>query len=289
MNICKISIITINYNDAAGLELTIKSVKAQRFHKFEHIIIDGNSTDGSKKIIEAHQSHFSYSISEEDDGVYHAMNKGIARATGRYLLFLNSGDILYTNDTLQLAIPFLEQEKDIVYGDLHMVAQNRPDFIHRYPRELDFAFFQRTSLGHPATFIKRALFTKFGAYRTDLKIVADWEFFLRVICIEKVSYLKMDYVVARFHEGGLSTRPENQELHDNELLGVLKDYTGLYKLHFGQLLKACERNKVVLENINPQVALIATNKPLLKILNACIATLAFALRKKRYLSSNSLD
>ena len=96
-----ISIITVNYNDSSGLLKTIKSVIGQKFSDFEYIIIDGGSVDGSKDVILKHQEHFSHWVSEEDRGIYHAMNKGIKAARGEYLLFLNSGDYLHSEVVLQ--------------------------------------------------------------------------------------------------------------------------------------------------------------------------------------------
>ncbi len=95
-----LSIITINYNDKFGLERTIKSVQEQTFTNFEHIIIDGGSTDGSKEVIEANKNSFSYWVSEPDKGIYNAMNKGIKEAKGEYLFFLNSGDHLNGQNAL---------------------------------------------------------------------------------------------------------------------------------------------------------------------------------------------
>ena len=113
----KLSIITINYNNKSGLEQTIKSVVNQNAEKHtEHIIIDGGSNDGSLDVIDENKEHFSYWCSEKDNGIYHAMNKGIAHATGEYLLFLNSGDFLEP-EVIATVLNELTGT-DIIYGDI---------------------------------------------------------------------------------------------------------------------------------------------------------------------------
>lgn len=272
-----VTVITINYNNAAGLERTIKSVREQTAQDVEHIVIDGGSTDGSKEIIEKYKSGFSYWVSEPDHGVYDAMNKGIARATGTYLLFLNSGDTLHGNDILSNIQPFLTGNEAIIYGNLNMIKENGSSFINTYPQKLDFNFFKNTSLGHPATFIKSTLFKKYGNYRTDLNIVADWAFFLKTICIEQVSYKKVTLVIANFYEGGISTALAHETKHKEELKKVILEHYDLYDAHFNALLDVAQKRAV----LHPQVDFVVTNPILLNMLNRVIAVFAFILKKKR--------
>ena len=113
----KLSIITVNYNNKSGLEQTIKSVVNQNAEKhIEHIIIDGDSNDGSPDVIDENKEHFSYWCSEKDNGIYHAMNKGVAHASGEYLLFLNSGDFLEPG-AIVTALDELTGT-NIIYGDI---------------------------------------------------------------------------------------------------------------------------------------------------------------------------
>ncbi|MEG1573526.1 MAG: glycosyltransferase family 2 protein, partial [Bacteroidales bacterium] len=131
----KLSIITINLNDAAGIEKTLKSIwEKQSFRDFEHIVIDGGSKDGSVEVIKKYEKNLAYWISEPDKGIYNAMNKGIAKATGEYLLFINGGDWL-ADDVLAevFAIPF---EEDIVYGDFTYVSEDGALCPEIYKREL---------------------------------------------------------------------------------------------------------------------------------------------------------
>lgn len=153
----KLSVITINYNNAEGLAKTMDSVFRQRFSDFEYIVIDGGSTDGSKDLIVNNQDKIAYWCSEKDSGIYNAMNKGIREASGEYLLFLNSGDFLHDFAVLEDIHPFLSGE-DIVYGDLLFVHGDGKEDLFVYPDVLSFEYFLERSLGHPAAFIKRALF-----------------------------------------------------------------------------------------------------------------------------------
>jgi hypothetical protein len=215
--------------------------------------------------------------------VYDAMNKGILKATGDYLLFLNSGDTLYKNDVLSKVQPYLNTSAAIVYGDLYIMGEDRPNFILRYPKSLDFIFFKNTSLGHPATFIKKELFDLYGYYRTDLHIVSDWAFFLNVICAEHVSYQKIDLTISNFYEGGISTSADFTELRKQEIKTVLLDHYDLYDANYDALIKENNSKAAIYDLVHPQIGLITTNTTLLKMLNKFISLLSFILRKKRSL------
>ena len=112
----RLSIITVNHNDLAGLRKTRDSILSQTFQDFEWIVVDGDSTDGGKDFIQEHQEEMAWWCSEQDNGIYNAMNKGIEHAQGEYLLFLNSGDTLSAPDTLKEVFR-TEPDADVVYGD----------------------------------------------------------------------------------------------------------------------------------------------------------------------------
>ena len=184
----KLSIITINYNNREGLKKTINSVINQTFRDFEYILIDGGSEDGSKEIILQHEAQFSYWRSEKDHGIYNAMNKGILAAKGDYLLFLNSGDCLASNDILEqvFATPLKE---DIVYGNLLFESQDGNHTLGIYPDELNVYNVLEGSLPHPASFIKRQLWIK--------KII-----------MEGVSYKHISLTISRFDTTGISSNSQ---------------------------------------------------------------------------------
>ncbi len=202
----KLSIITVNLNNAFGLKRTLESVESQTFQDFQYIVIDGNSTDGSMEHI-ANSGRVNDSISEPDSGVYDAMNKGIDLAKGEYLLFLNSGDTLYSEETLMKIMPELDQA-DLIYGNLYLNDLENPR-VHTFPEKLTFKYLFHHFLGHPSTFIKRGLFKQFGYYDLSYPIVADWAFMLTVIAKDNAPTKHVEQVISIFEMDGMSANPEN--------------------------------------------------------------------------------
>ena len=277
----KLSIITINYNNLEGLKRTVESVINQTWQEFEYLVIDGGSTDGSAAYIDSKSEHLNYWVSEPDQGVYYAMNKGIEVATGEYLLFLNSGDVLYNNNILLTTKKSLLLDMDIVYGDLWIEGEQGKGFRNRYPDFIDFPFLKQTSLGHPSTFIKKELFYTYGLYRTDLKIVSDWAFFVKVFCMHKVSHCKIDHIIAAFYEGGLSTSTVYHKQHIEERKKVLLENFDIYDASFEELFMKFERQKELVNQLDQGIEILVTNKQLLKILNSIIRVFGLVLKKKR--------
>lgn len=196
----KLSVITINYNNHEGLKKTMSSVLSQAFKDFEYLIIDGNSTDGSKELLQQHNDNIDFWVSEPDKGIYDAMNKGIARAKGAYCMFLNSGDFLLDETILQTVFSNNPTE-DILYGDL------KSDFReYRYPQDITLNTFFTGTIPHQASFIKTELFTKYGNYDESYPIIADWVFFVKAIMVHHVSYRHLDMFISFFEHGGVSTQ-----------------------------------------------------------------------------------
>ena len=200
----KLSIITINKNNAVGLKKTIQSVINQTyFHQIEYIIIDGLSTDNSSNILEKYKDYFSYCISEKDEGIYDAMNKGAQAATGEYLLFLNSGDRLYHNKIIQEVFPKLNNV-DIIYGGVEYDGEKNKI---RIPSDyLDFIYFStRRSIFHQGAFISRKLALEIP-YNISFKLMGDVNFFFNAICVKKASYKRIFVKIAYFDTTGISQR-----------------------------------------------------------------------------------
>lgn len=208
----KLSIITINRNNAEGLRKTIESVVSQTYTDFEYIIIDGASTDESIEIIKQHADKISYWVSEPDKGIYNAMNKGILKATGQYCLFINSGDWLYNETVIgeALSINFCE---DIVYGSIINIY-GKDIVTEEYPDEqnIDFDWFLHSTIPHGSSFIKRDLFTSIGLYSEDYRIVSDWEFFLVAICKYNCSLKKVKIPIYYFDNNGISSEECSEKL-----------------------------------------------------------------------------
>jgi len=219
----KLSIITINLNNAEGLRKTIVSVVSQTFTDYEFIVIDGGSTDGSVEVIKQYADRISYWVSEPDRGVFHAMNKGIMQAKGDYCQFLNSGDWLIEPNGLQYVF---EQNpvEDIVYCDEQ--TENGPRI---YADKLTYFIFFMESITHQAAFIKRVLFSTFGLYNEEHKIVSDWEFYLKTLFKAQCTYRHIPYFLVFFDDTGMSENPEFQKIHDAEREKVLKkEYPMMY-------------------------------------------------------------
>lgn len=153
-----VSIITVNYNNCKGLKKTLDSIKIQTSKDFEWIVIDGGSTDGSKELLEQNTDIISYWVSEKDNGIYHAMNKGIKVAKGDYLQFLNSGDSLADRDIIKR---FCERNntEDVVYGNAIIVDGNDHEIKEFHaPDFVKFSYFYGHALNHQATFFSRRCF-----------------------------------------------------------------------------------------------------------------------------------
>lgn len=229
----KISIITVCFNNRAGLKRTIDSVLAQtKADSLEYIIIDGGSNDGSKELIKKHDSHITYWCSEPDNGIYHAMNKALPHATGDYLLFLNSGDFLYSNDTIEQTLPELATGEDFVFGREITYPGNQLtyDDVNIPLTMLDF--YIGAPIPHNACFIKKSVFNLLK-YDERYRIVSDWKFFMEGIIIHKLHYKNIPQVITRFEENGISSDRNNCMLERNEVLNelfppaVLKDFRSL--------------------------------------------------------------
>ncbi len=176
----KLSIITVNYNNAAGLEKTMHSVFSQIFTGYEYIIIDGGSTDNSKELIVKDASKLAWWVSEKDNGVYDAMNKGITVATGDYCMFLNSGDYLTDNNVLlNFDKAPAGNEADIYYGNIHLEDAGKQIKPHTYPSAMTLDFWKNYTINHQATFIKSTLFKEAGLYELTYSLAADYAFFLK--------------------------------------------------------------------------------------------------------------
>lgn len=219
----KLSVITVNYNNKAGLQRTIDSVVCQTWRDFEWIVIDGGSTDGSKEFLEQYQQHFAYWCSEPDGGVYNAMNKGIARAKGDYLLFLNSGDCFH-NETVLRDFDGLNCHEDVVAG-ISVSLDSGETVKILYSDIVRQLFFD--SLNHQATFIKRHLFAT-HKYNERNKIVSDWEFFIQTILIDGCSFRYIDLIVADFDTTGISSQPELADVQKQERMRVLDSSFSTY-------------------------------------------------------------
>lgn len=213
----KYSIITINYNNCEGFKRTIESVIKQSYNDFEFIVIDGGSNDGSKELIKQYTNDISYWVSEPDNGIYHAMNKGIKVAHGEYFIFLNSGDYFYDENVLENTLPHLKA--DIVHG--RMFEQNKSSFPYLINKSPTMAYLYESSMQHPSCFFRKELFND-SLYDETYKIVSDWKFFIEKIIFQNCSFEFMPVTVAVFEGGGISEA--QKERNESERKDVLKKF-----------------------------------------------------------------
>ncbi len=249
----KLSVITINYNNRAGLERTFESVMPQLCEDIEYIVIDGASDDGSRALIEKNADALAYWCSEPDGGIYNAMNKGVRHAEGEYLLFLNSGDFLCESDVLARSLPQL-RDADIIYGDL--IYQDPVGGVRReeiYPDTINADKLLTGSLPHPSSFIRRQLLVD-TPYNEDLKIVADWEFFVKKIMWEGCSTRHLPFSISVFMEDGISSRAK--ELRNRERARVIK------QLFTPAIISVCEEWRAMVKNMQPEFIEIGKTRKL---------------------------
>ena len=223
----KLSIITINRNNAAGLEMTLQSVVSQTFKEFEYIIVDGASTDGSVEVIKKYEPQFAHLkwVSEPDSGIYNAMNKGIRMASGEYIQILNSGDILASSDVTERMLAALGKQKnaaDILYGNMTKKDYATGKVIGK-SGEVEYSLRQyySSTMNHDCCYIRRDLFDAYGMYDENLKIVSDWKWFLQAIGLGKVKPVYADIDVTVFDTSGVSEN--NLDLRNKERRQVLEE------------------------------------------------------------------
>lgn len=219
----KLSIITINYNDAEGLQMTIQSVLEQSFTDFEYIIIDGGSTDDSVTVIKEYKDNIAHWVSESDNGVFHAQNKGIAKAKGEYLFFLNSGDKLTSETALNDFISHPNFKGDVIYGDYQFDEGQKV-----YPDSLSPFYFMKSSLPHQSTLFHRRVFESLGGYDENFKIAADRAFYLQCYLSEQFKFQHIHYLLTHFDLSGISNNPEYLQLKKEEDELLFKQYFGVY-------------------------------------------------------------
>ncbi len=228
----KLSIITINFNDAEGLQRTLESVINQSYTDFEYIVIDGGSSDNSKKLLEKHSDKISYWVSEPDKGIYNAMNKGIAKANGEYLLFMNSGDILLNHKTIEENIDFV-RDYDLIYFNTFLKDEDQ-EFVKVYSSDLSINYLINDTIPHQGTFIKKSLFNIVGIYDETLRIVSDWKFFLLALIRYNCTYKKIEKTLSVFYLGGISSKAENKNLNHSERKKVLETEFPMIKSLYDQ-------------------------------------------------------
>ena len=226
----KISIITATYNSADTLRDTLESVLHQDYPDFEHIIIDGGSTDGTLDILRDYETKYQGRLkwqSEHDTGIYDGMNKGIALASGDIVGILNSDDFYTDSDVLSTIIQEIK-DHDAIYGNVHYV---KPENLKKSVRFYSSKGFRRWKMkmgfmpAHPSFYCRREIYSKYGLYDLDFKVAADFDQLFRLIYLNNINthYIDKDFVTMR--TGGISTSGLSSHRK------ILQDHLNVYKKH----------------------------------------------------------
>ena len=248
----KISIVTISYNSSKTIRDTIDSVLNQDYENIEYIIIDGKSTDDTIKIINSYGDSISYFISEEDDGLYDAMNKGVRAATGDVVGILNSDDFYYNNHVISdVAEVFTFNDVDSVYGDLLYVDTVDIDNIRRYWKSGDFQLKNMRkgwTVPHPTFFVKKDIYNKYGLYSIRLKSASDYEMIIRLLYKNRISVSYLPEILVKMRIGGISNysiwnrlRGNNEDYISWKMNGLIPPMFIRFKKPFSKLSQFFKR------------------------------------------------
>ena len=237
MNKPKISIITVVWNNAKTIKDAIDSVLSQTYENIEYIIVDGASTDGTVEIVKSYGYKISKFISEKDKGLYDAMNKGIAQATGDIVGILNSDDFYIDEFVIEKVVKEFEEKKcDSVYADLVYV---KPDNLQKTVRYYDSSYFTPNKFAygwmpaHPTFFVKREIYEKYGVFKIDYKIAADFDICARFLYKNKISYSYIKEPLIKMRVGGVSTSFKSIWINSLEQLRACRENgikTNIFKI-----------------------------------------------------------
>jgi glycosyltransferase involved in cell wall biosynthesis len=236
-----VSIITVSYNSEKFIEDTINSVRKQTYNSIEHIIIDGNSIDNTVDIINKYDHIQNYKlkwISEKDNGMYEAINKGIKMSNGDYLAFLNSDDIYFSEFIIERVVNFFSKNKNVdwIFSDFYNINENNEIiFKYKIPKYnwKHLACSSWSYITHPTTFFKKNIFDKY-LFNENYKMAADYEFFLKIG--NEFECKKTDFVISKFRIHSNALTSKNEELNKVEM-GEIKKENNLYKIKFYSIIK----------------------------------------------------
>lgn len=214
----KVSIITVAYNSESTIEDTIQSVINQSYADIEYIIVDGQSSDATDTIIKKYKEQISTYVSEPDRGIYDAMNKGVALATGDVIGILNSDDFYMNNDVISDVVAMFDEQVDAVYADLIYVDTMDTNKVKRTWESGYYhsgAFRKGWMPPHPTFFVRKQVYEKYGSYTLELRSAADYEFMLRVIEKHKISIAYLPKTIVKMRIGGESNASFKNRLRAN--------------------------------------------------------------------------
>ena len=244
----KISVITVSFNAANTIADTLASVASQTYSDIEHLVIDGASPDSTIDVISQNKTAALRWVSEPDNGIYHAMNKGIALATGDVIGFLNADDIFASPDALShVARAFDSNRVDACYADLVFVRPGDDSKVVRYFSSKSFSP-ARLAYGqmpaHPTLYLRHTMFDKFGLFKTDYQIAADYELVTRMFANSGIRSVYLAEVLVKMRTGGVSTQSwKSNVILNREILRACRENgvsSNLFKIYSKYLVKVLQ-------------------------------------------------
>lgn len=224
----KLSIITVCFNSEKTIESSLRSVIGQDYQTIEYIVIDGASTDSTMQIIEKYKAQIDVLISEKDNGIYEAMNKGIKNSTGDYIIFLNADDYYLHHTSILTAMEQINHKYDptidVYYGDVLMFNPSSGQGKIWQSGQINNFLLYRSSIAHPITIYGKASFEKAGMFDTSYRIVGDYEWLVRAYKKHGLKFKHIDYLFAQFNEGGISANENSNEQVAAERQQVINMY-----------------------------------------------------------------
>lgn len=227
----KISVITVCFNSAATIKDTLQSVATQTHPDIEHIVIDGSSTDGTMEIVNSNRQRLAHVVSEPDRGIYDAMNKGLALASGDIIGFLNADDFYAMPNALELvAAPFSDPGVDAVYADLVYVDAVDTNRVVRYWKSRDYRpglFLSGWMPAHPTFFVRRGIYKRLGGFDPEFQRQADFELTMRFLEVHRIRPVYLPTILVKMRVGGAS---------NNSIVNIIKGNIEAYR--------ACKKNRL---------------------------------------------
>lgn len=218
----KISVISVVYNSCHSLNETILSILGQTYDDVEYIVIDGGSDDGSVEIIKHYAENIKYWCTEKDNGIYDAMNKGLSRASGDFVIFINSGDMFCSPNTISEFVNKVTDINSVYYGNALYVNKLRKDMVWRGGAFSKYRL-SKTNICHQTIFYPKIIFSRYR-FNPKYKLFADWAYNMQIYSLANFTYIDQD--ISYYDDMGVSAL-NNDEEFKNEQLSLVRKYLGL--------------------------------------------------------------
>ena len=235
-----VSVITVVFNNAQNISGAIESVLSQSYDPIEYVVIDGGSTDGTAEIINQYKDAISFCISEPDNGIYDALNKGIINSTGKYIAILHSDDLFCDENVVaDMVEALIEKNAEFAFSNMVIVDQKENNVIRYYQSNFFSEWLLRIGWmpPHPTCLLERELHDEFGLYNTKYKIAGDYDFFLRIFFGRKIRWAHVNRVTVKMRHGGISNSGMYGKLLIYSEIKKSLDSNGVWSLTVFQVLR----------------------------------------------------